>query len=149
MTPERSLGAILGDALRASQPLPPITRAGLGELAALREMARAAQSMADARSGLHKLILLIEALTFFRLAAAHDEAEDVRGAVVVLGEIAATFRGMGEADFGDHFEGQGVLLAELAAENGNAEMADLVVNAASMIAPGAFAEAKRLRGLVE
>ena len=63
--------------------------------------------------------------------------------------MAATLRDMGEANAGDRYEGQGVLLAEMAAEDGDAELADLIVNAASLITPGAFSEAKRLRELAQ
>ena len=111
-------------------------------------MADAAFAQAQDAEGTHRLVSLFEALTFSRLAAAHDEPRDIRQAVVVLGDIAATFRNMGDLDAGDHFEGQGVMLAEIAGENGDDELGDLIVNAAPMITPGAFAEAKRLRGLV-
>lgn len=138
-----SLGDILGSALASARPTPPLVRAGRGEHSALRELADSSLDLAQGLEGAQRLVLLVEALTFFRLAAAHDAPEDVRKAVVVLGDIAATMRDMGEADAGDRYEGQGVLLAEMAAEAGDAELADLIVHAASLITPGAFSEATR------
>jgi NAD(P)H-dependent flavin oxidoreductase YrpB (nitropropane dioxygenase family) len=131
----------------APLPEPPINRAARGERSALVELGRAAYRDGLNAEGSARLVTLSQALAFFRLAMLHGVPADAHATVSVLGEIAASCRCLGDMEAGDLFEGQGVSLAELLAEDGDQEMADLIASNASQVTAGAFREAKRLYDL--
>lgn len=140
------VGAAIATAL-AFPTEPPISRAAKGERAALAELGGAAYVDGLASAGVSRLVLLSQALAFFRLAMLHGVPAEAHATVSVLGEIAASCRALGDMGAGDCFEGQGVSLAELLAEGGDDTMADLIASNASQVTAGAFREAQRLHEL--
>jgi urease accessory protein UreF len=144
---EPTLGDILAEALRASTP--PIIAAGRGDGEALRQLANSYFEGAYRCAGLQRVAELAQALTFARLACADGTPADGRIVVFLYGQLAAECRAAGVGAAGDNYEAQGYLLAEMMAESGDEEMADLVVASAAAVSPGAHIEAKRLKALAE
>lgn len=145
---EPSLGEILSRALASAEdasPQSPLLGAADGDVDDLRSMVAASYNLAVERRGASCIAALGEALSFARLAAVNGTPEDMRVIVFLYGQIAAECRRAGDVGAADRYEGQGFLLAEMLAEDGNEEMADMVVLAAPAVSPGAHREAKRLR----
>lgn len=147
MSEPLTLGEILGQVL-APRPKPVVERAAEGDGYALSQFARGAYADAIKATGAERVALLGQAVAFGRLAMVHGDPADAHATVSILGELAAACRSLGAAVAGDQYEGQGVLLAELLAEDGDDEMADLIAANASQVTAGAFQEARRLHGLV-
>lgn len=137
-----TLGEILAGVLAA--PPPAITRASGGDLDGLTEVAAEEVNAAFDREGVARLVMLSQGLAFGRLAMAHGKPADAHAVVSLYGEIAALCRELGDHAAGDSFEGQGIALAEMLADAGDDDMADLVAANASLMTAGALREAKRL-----
>lgn len=145
---EPTLGEILSRALASADEAPlqsPLLGAAVGDVDDLRSMRAVAYQSSRERRGAGVIAGLAEALSFARMAAVNGDWRDMRVVVFLYGQIAAECRRAGDADAGDAYEAQGYLLAEMMAEDGDEEMADMVVSAAHAVTPAAHMEAKRLR----
>ncbi|WP_374407427.1 hypothetical protein [Pelagerythrobacter sp.] len=143
-----TLGSILSDALRkADQSNPhasPIVAAAFGDRDSLRVLANAAYVDAEASSGVTRLISLVEALTFIRLAAAQGQTPDRRQAVYLYDAIAADLTRNGLADAGVPFAARALALSELMAIDGDEQMAAIVASHAEELPAEVHAQAREL-----
>lgn len=145
MSGERSLGDILGEALNSPSSRSPIHDAGRGDSDSLRSLASEHHNSGLDLTGLGRIAELGQALSFARLAAVNGTPGDLRAIVYLYGQLARECRALGDAAAADNYEGQGYLLAEIMAEEGDEDMASMVVASATAVSPGAHKTAKKLR----
>lgn len=147
MSAAPTLGDILAMALSAMpepEPEPLILRASYGDLDALREMAANARGTIDG-VGVSAPLAYMEAITLQRLVAAQGDPDDVRALVVLLSSFASFWRGQGHPDLDTYFEAQALNHAESLAEDGDDEVADIVVAAADDLPAAVHIMARQLR----
>lgn len=144
-----TLGNTLSAALRT--PSSPTRDAASGDVNALRALAEDAYERGIQADGLTRLILIIEALTFSRLAGvASGQDDDLERVVFLYGAAAVGCRELGDLEAGDEREAIGVALANAAADDGNEDMAQLLVRSGSLLSPKVIQQAQateRLRSV--
>lgn len=134
--PSAALGAVL-------DARPPLVRAAFGDLGALREMAGAAYA-AVCEPDASAALCYMEAITFARIASAQGESEDARTLMFLLSTFASFWRAGGDTELETHFEGQALHLAETIADDGDDEVADMVVATAHLLPAAVHLKARQL-----
>lgn len=142
-----------GEALRTDQPpaaliataaSSPVHGAARGAIEDQRALAAVSYASGEGRQGAGTIAALAEALSFARLAAIDGARKDLQVVVFLYGRIATECREAGDPAAGDAYEARGYLLAELMAQDGDEDMAAMVVNAGTAVTPAAHREARRL-----
>ena len=95
-----------------------------------------------------RVIGLIEALTFARMAALQGEQRDAEVFVFLLSQFASFENEQGRSDIGTRFEAMALNAANILADEGNEAMADMIARSGDTLSPEIFAEAQRQREAV-
>lgn len=119
--------------------------AARGDLDALRALTDHSYCSALESEGWLAVMVLAEAITFARLAAAHGDRQDNVNLVFLLSAAAERMQQMGDIDLGNCLEAHSLVVAEEMAEAGDDEMAGVVIRASDKLSAEVFQEAKRQR----
>ena len=108
----------------------------------------AAAHYANASKGLEPAIVgLARAVEFARLAAMQGGRRELMTFLFLLEEHAHAFRDVGLDTLADLTQGQAFALAEHAANEGDQEIADMLVRGAGEVEPGVLLAARHLMSL--
>jgi len=127
----------------------PISFAAAGDLASTRELADEAYRRRLDNNPMIAAMAWTEAITFARLAAARGQSEDQTSLVYLLSSFASWLGAQGQVALATTFEGQALALAEVMAESGCDEMADMIAGSGHRLPAAVFEEARRFRDAVD
>jgi len=129
-----------------ADPAGTLLLAGVGDLPALRHLARRCRQLADRTEDEDaRAVAYVEGMTFSRLAASQGDPLDYHLYFDLLTQYAQWQAKRGRRDLSARFEGLALNVAEALAENGDEQMADLIVKAGDVLPAEVFTEAKRQR----